>query len=309
MILKNKAVVSVLLSGVLWGVISIFINKLSDAGFDSMQISCIRMITSAVMLTLFIAIKSPDLLKIKLRDVWMFVGTGIVSVVLFNTCYFYTMIHSQASVAVVLLYTSPVFIMVMSAVIFKERITIKKLTALLLTFAGCVLVAGVLGGGYRIAPFVILTGLCSGLFYALYTIFGRFALKKYDTFTVTVYTFIFGMIGSIPTGKLTTSVEIIKANPTIIIFCVGIGLVSTVLPYVLYTWGLQRMESGKAAILVAVEPLVGALIGMTVYGEPHNALKLVGIGMIFCAIVLLNTGESERIKIIKKKLPKVLTKQ
>lgn len=308
--MNKKAVFSVILSGVLWGVISIFINTLSSAGFDSMQIACIRMITSAVMMTIFVAIRSPEKLKIKLKDIWMFIGTGIVSVVLFNTCYFYTMINSQASVAVVLLYTSPVFIMIMSAILFKEKITRKKIAALLLTFTGCVLVAGILGGGYKITPFILLTGLGSGLFYALYTIFGRFALEKYDTFTVTAYTFIFGMLGSIPTGKLSQTAEIIRFNPKIVLFCVGIGLVSTVLPYVLYTWGLQKMESGKAAILVAVEPLVGALIGMTVYNEPHNVLKLVGIGMILCAIILLNTGESsaQKDENISKKVLKSVDK-
>lgn len=223
----------------------------------------------------------------------MFIGTGIVSVVLFNTCYFYTIINSQASVAVVLLYTSPVFIMIMSAILFKEKITSKKLIALVLTFMGCVFVAGILGGGYKITPLILMTGLGSGLFYALYTIFGRFALKKYDTFTVTAYTFIFGMLGSIPTGKLSRTAEIIRINPKIVLFCIGIGLISTVLPYVLYTWGLERMESGKAAILVAVEPLVGAVIGMTIFHESHNVLKLIGIGMILCAIILLNIGDSQ----------------
>lgn len=291
--MKNKAAVSVILAGILWGVISLFINTLSAAGFDSMQIACVRMITSAVIFTTFVAFRSPDKLKFRIKDIWMFIGTGIISVVMFNTCYFYTMINSQASVAVVLLYTSPVFIMILSAIIFKEKITVKKIIALLLTFGGCALVAGILGGGYRITPFILLTGLCSGLFYGLYTIFGRFALKKYDTFTVTAYTFIFGMIGSIPTGKLSKTVEIIADNPKIILCCIGIGIVSTVLPYLLYTWGLQRMESGKAAILVTVEPLVGAVIGMTVYDEPHGIIKLVGIGMILCAIILLNIGDGK----------------
>ncbi len=292
--MNKKAVFAVILAGVTWGVISVFINTLSAAGFDSMQIACVRMITAALMFTAFVAVKSPDKLKIRIKDIWMFIGTGIVSVVMFNTCYFYTMINSQASVAVVLLYTSPVFIMILSAILFKEKITVRKLAALMLTFCGCVLVAGILGGGYKITPFILLTGLGSGLFYGLYTIFGRFALNKYDTFTVTAYTFIFGMIGSLPTGKLPQTVRIIGENPKILLCCIGIGLVSTVLPYLLYTWGLQRMESGKAAILVAVEPLVGALIGMTVYHEPHNLLKLVGIALILGAIIILNIGDGRK---------------
>lgn len=294
--MKQKAAFSVILAGVLWGIISIFIKTLSSSGFSSLQIAMLRMTTAAVIFTAVIAIKDPSKLTIRLKDIWLFAGTGIVSVVLFNTCYFYTMINSQASVAVVLLYTSPVFIMLLSALIYKEKITLKKVIALALTFAGCVLVTGLLGGSYRVTPVILLTGLGAGLFYALYTIFGRAALKKYDTATVTVYTFIFATLGSIPLGNPMETVRLLKINPVMILWCIGIGIVSTVLPYFLYTWGLQRMESGKAAILVAVEPVVGAVMGMTLYHEPHGVLKLVGMTMILCAIIILSLGDSVKNK-------------
>ncbi len=48
------------------------------------------------------------------------------------------------------------------------------------------------------------------------------------------------------------------------------------------------MEAGRAAILVAVEPLVGALIGILVFREDHGPLKLLGILLILAAVVLLN---------------------
>ena len=293
---NKKAVFSVILAGVLWGVTSIFIRALSASGLDAMQISCIRMIAASLIFTTVILVKDPGLLKIKLKDIWVFVGTGIISVVLFNCCYFYTIIKSQASVAVVLLYTSPVFIMILSAILFKERITVKKIIALVLTFAGCVMVAGLIGNGYKITPVILLTGLGSGLFYALYTIFGRFALQKYDTMTVTAYTFIFGMTGALPIGKIGSTVKIIAGEPKLLFWCLCVGVISTVLPYFFYTWGLQRMESGKAAILVAVEPLVGAVIGMTVFHESHDAVKLIGIAMILSAIILLNLNDEKNKK-------------
>lgn len=279
---------AVILAGVLWGCISIFIRHLDAGGLDSFQIAWVRMVMATLLFGAYVLVTDPQKLRIRLCDVWMFIGTGIVSVVLFNISYFYTMTHTDASVAVVLLYTSPVFIMLMSAFLFKERITPVKTVALVLTVGGCVLVAGLLGGSYQIPPFCILTGLGAGLFYALYTIFGRYALAKYDTVTVTFYTFFFGLIGSSPLGKIGQTVTAFKADPLLLLWGAGIGLVSTVLPYFLYTWGLQRMDSGKAAILVAVEPLVGAVIGMTVYHESHEFLKIVGMVLIFAAIILLN---------------------
>ena len=286
--MKQKAALSVILSGILWGVTSIFIRALSAGGLDAMQITSVRMIVAASVFTVVILITDPEKLKIRLKDIWMFVGTGIISVVLFNCLYFFTIIKSQASVAVVLLYTSPVFIMIMSELLFKERITPRKINALVLTFSGCVLVAGFLGGEYSITPLILLTGLGSGFFYAMYTVFGRFALKKYDTVTVTVYTFIFGLAGSLPIGKIKSTAEALKAEPQLIFWCLCVGIISTVLPYFFYTWGLQRMEAGKAAILVAVEPLVGAIVGMTLFRESHGILKLIGIALILSAIFIMN---------------------
>ncbi len=285
-------VISVIFAGILWGIISFFIKTLSGAGLDAMQITFVRMAVSAPMLTAAVALINKQKLKICIKDIWMFIGTGIISIVLFNVCYFYAMIHSEASIAVILLYTSPVFIMLLSALLFKEKVTLIKLLALIMTFGGCVMVAG-LSYGKSIAPTIILIGLASGLFYGLYTIFGRYALKKYDSLTVTVYTFIFGLIGTLPIGKAKLVWLTISNKPIIILWCVGIGIFCTVLPYFLYTWGLAQMESGKAAIIVAVEPLVGAVIGMTYYNENRSVIKILGIVLILCAIVILNLPQKE----------------
>lgn len=290
---RNKSIFAIIFAGILWGIISVFIKKLSSFGFDSMQIAFLRMAFSAPIFSVVMLIHNPSFFKINFKDIWMFIGTGIISIVLFNFLYFYAMIHSQASIAVVLLYTSPVFVMLLSSVIFKEKVTLNKVISLVLTFAGCVFVTGVFSGSYSVTPIVIVSGLGSGLFYALYTIFGRFALNKYNSMTVTAYTFIFGLIGSIPFAGINKTVNVIFRNPEIVVWCIGIAVLCTVLPYFLYTWGLERMESGKAAILVAVEPLVGALVGMLFFGESRDLIKIIGIIFIFISIFVLNTNFSK----------------
>lgn len=292
--LKKGASLSVILAGVLWGVISLFVRPLSSMGMSSLQISYVRMLIAAITVFLVLLITDRSKLKIQWRDLWMFVGTGIISVALFNTCYFYAIIHGEASVAVILLYTSPIFILLLSALLFKEKITAKKLIALVLTLLGCVLVSGILGQSVTIAPLVILIGIGSGLFYALYSIFGKLALKKYDSITVTAYTFFFGLIGSFPLGNPINTFQIMTSSVKSLLLCIGIGIVSTILPYFLYTYGLNHMESGKAAILVAVEPIVGALIGMCFYHENSSLVKILGIIFVLCAIILLNIQDKKK---------------
>ena len=290
---EKRASLSIILSGILWGVISIFVRHLSACGLDSMQISLVRMAVAASVMVLYLLITDREKLKIHPKDIWMFVCTGIISVVLFNTCYFYCMIHGQASVAVILLYTSPVFVMLMSALFFREKITGIKVIALVLSFAGFVLVSGITGG-IRLPALVLITGIASGFFYGLYSIFGTVALRKYESVTVTAYTFIFGLIGSIPLGKPAGILKTVTADPRLILWCLGIGVISTALPYFFYTGGLQKTEPGRAAILVAVEPLVGAMLGMFVYNESKGIMKIAGMICILVSITLLNIPRADR---------------
>jgi len=213
----------------------------------------------------------------------MFAGTGVISLTFFSVCYFHTIIESGASVAVILLYTSPVFVLLLSALIFKEKITKFKIIALVLTFAGCILVSGA-GGENHLSLRGFLIGLCAGLGYALYSIFSRFALKKYDSLTVTFYTFLFSSVSAVPLSNAAAMIPLL--NSTSVLLLCGIALVCTVLPYIFYTFGLTGLENSKAAIFVTVEPLVGTLVGILLWHEEITLFKACGILFIFTALLL-----------------------
>ncbi|MCQ2542179.1 MAG: DMT family transporter [Lachnospiraceae bacterium] len=278
--------VMVFLAGICWGVISVFIKGLTSFDYDSFDIMCFRSWASVVLMFIFFLMRDRSLLKIKLRDIWMFIGTGIFSLTFFSYCYFTSIVRSGAAVAVVLLYTSPIFVMLMSAVVFKEKITLKKIVALILTFIGCVLVAGLIGTGSRLSMGALLLGLGAGFGYALYSIFAGFAVKKYSSLTVTFYTFLFSGI-TLPIFRNPVAL-IGSVSLQVIPWIVGTSIICTVLPYLCYTWGLGKMEAGKAAVLVTVEPLVGAIIGILIYHEDANLFKLLGIVLIFSAVILLS---------------------
>lgn len=278
-------------AGVLWGTISVFLKNLSSSGLSLIQITACRAVFSSFFLFVYFFVKDKNLLKIKLKDIWMFVGTGVVSLTFFSLCYFSTILESGASIAVILLYTSPIFILLLSAILFKEKITKIKLFALILTFVGCIFVTGI-GGENHLSAKGLFIGLCAGFGYALYSIFSRFALEKYKPLTVTFYTFVFSSISLLPFCNI---VEICSSfSEKSLLFLIGIALICTVLPYIFYTFGLSGLETGKAAILVTVEPLVGSLIGIFVWKENLDMLKLIGIIMIFIAVILINLNCKSR---------------
>ena len=174
----NKAYLNIIAAAGLWGCIGLFLKLLTAAGLTSMQGVAMRSLVGAVFYGLFLFFSNREALRVDPKDCGWFLGTGVCSLLFFNWCYFNAITLSSMSVAAVLLYTSPVFVTLMSALFFREAVTPVKLIALIVTFSGCVLVTGLFPLGQTpISAKTILFGLGSGFGYALYSIFGKFVLK------------------------------------------------------------------------------------------------------------------------------------
>lgn len=187
----------VLLAGILWGFLGIFARVLGQYGLEAMQVVMVRSIIAAAVLFLLLLIRDRSQLRIRIRDLWCFLGTGICSIVFFNYCYFTAVSIMSLAAAAVLLYTAPVFVMILSAILFGEKITFRKWIAIACTFTGCLLVTGIVGSSARLSARGILVGLGAGVGYALYSIFSRYALNKgYSSFTITFYTFLIAAVVS-----------------------------------------------------------------------------------------------------------------
>ncbi|MCB7317327.1 DMT family transporter [Lacrimispora sp. 210928-DFI.3.58] len=277
----------VIAAGICWGIIGVFSKRLSAAGFSPVQITFGRSLVTAVVLTVMLAVKHPEKLRISWRDGWMFLGTGLCSIVFFNICYFIAIELTSLSVAAILLYTAPSIVMVLSVLLFKERFTVRKALALALAFGGSVLVSGFGSGPVTAAG--ILAGMGAGFGYALYSIFGRYALATYDTFTVTAWTFLVASLGLLGFCRPLEMFSIGMSSPKSFVTVLLLGMISTALPFLLYTEGLRRMESGKASILASMEPLTATVAGIFLFHEKMTAAGAGGIGLILAAVLLLNS--------------------
>lgn len=277
-----------LTSGVLWGIIPIFSKDLTAAGFSPFQIGFTRVFFSAVILGTWLAIRSPSRLIIRPKDSWCFMGTGIFSIMLFNYCYFRTIEAANIALAALLLYTAPIFVLLFSVLLFKERVTARKLLAVTCAVTGCACITGIFSRGMPSVPLpVFLVGLGAGLFYSLYTIFGKFALARYSSMTVTVYSFIFATIGTAFLVPLQETFAL-YTDPHILLSVCGIVLLSSVGSFSLYTLGLTRVAPSKAIILATIEPVVAILVGILVFHEHAGAATFAGMTLIIGATVILS---------------------
>ena len=288
--MKKLAPVFVLSAGTLWGLMGIFVRKLSTYGFSSLQIACLRILFGAALFLVISGCYRRELLKIKLRDVGLFLGMGLLSLLLFTVCYFTTINLASLSVAAILLYTSPIWVMLLSAICFREKITGRKLLCAAMAFGGCVLVSG-MGSASGLSPAVIVTGLLSAVGYGLYSIFGTFALRKYQPITVTTYAFVFGALGAAVLCKPVEIIAVIASAPNpggLVLLLAVTAFVTAVLPYLLYTVGLSHMRASAAAIMASIEPVVATAAGALVFGEGLTLSAVAGIALVLGAIVVLN---------------------
>lgn len=279
----------IILAGCFWGSMGFFVRRLGTYGFSSIQIVSIRVTLAALLFALVLLIKDRAGFKVLSRDLPLFLGLGFGSILFFTVCYFTAITMMPLSTAAILLYTSPVWIMLMSVLFFHEKLDRRKLMALVLAFAGCVMVSGISGGG--LTPIGLLVGLGSGIGYGLYSILGTIALRRYSPYTVTTYTFIFAAVGS---WIICRPVELFdKFTNTahigfLTVFCCLTALVTAVIPFLAYTCGLQNVEASKAGIIATIEPMVATLIGILVFSEPLTLISGLGILLILTAVVILN---------------------
>ena len=156
----------IILAGCFWGSMGIFVRKLAAYGFTPVQIVSIRITLAALIFSCLLLARDRAGFRISLRDLPVFLGLGFGSILFFTVCYFTAITLMSLSTAAILLYTSPIWIMLMSVLFFREKLNRRKILALALAFAGCVLVSGISGNG--ITPAGLLVGLGSGIGYGLY---------------------------------------------------------------------------------------------------------------------------------------------
>ncbi len=285
--------ICVVAAGVMWGTLSIYVNALQSLGFTSVQCSLIRYAFSFLILFLFLAIKDRKALKIKAKDVPLFLATGVLGLAGFSITYFLAMEEiGGASVPSLILNTAPIFVIAVSPVVFKEKITAIQLCSIGICILGITFVTGVLGGG-KVSFLGIAYGIISALCYAEYIIVSKIALKKYSEYTVSTYAMLCAFLCLLP-------VCVIEGNvPTAFgwkgaLGSAGLVLVGTLFPFLLYSKGLKRISAAHASVFGTVDPATACIVGLLFFKESFSVLKILGVLLVLGAIAMQALNDKEK---------------
>lgn len=289
--------VMIFAAGTLWGTIGLFVKLLSGVGANPSLTAFMRLFMGFCILIPVMLCKGGGikLFKIDKKGLIQCLLLGTLSQALFNYCYNISIGSVGVATASILLYTAPVFVCIMSMIIFKELIGVQKIFALVLNIAGCFLM--VTGGDlsyFKISIIGITFGLAAAFLYSLVTIIGKIASGNIHPFTVVFYSFFFGWL---TLGILTAPWESMAAASGVKfwIYSFGYGLIPTVGSYLLYMGGLNKnLELSKVPVIASVETVVATLIGVLMFQEKLGFINVFGIICLLSSIAIMNLKFKEK---------------
>jgi drug/metabolite transporter, DME family len=271
-----------------WATFGIFAKHLYDAGFAPLELASVR---AAVGFAGFALLLAPRMLvrpSAGARSLGFFAAYGILGYALFTLVFFAALERLDVSIAVALLYTAPAFVMLMSALLWREHVGPARLVALGLVLAGVILVTGaagtLLGGAATLPPIALALGVGAGATYGLYTMFSKVATHRYGPRASLFWSFAFAALAL---GIAAPPWAPFLRAPEHAVALIALGIVPTLVPYALYLRGLRELPASTAAMLASVEPVIAALLAAVLLHERLDALQLAGMAMVVTAAVLL----------------------
>lgn len=289
--MKNKALLYIIIAGLLWGTSAIFVHYLSPYGLTSMQMTAIRGVVSLFAIGIYLVIYNKSFFVISLSDLPLCAGAGF-SMFLTACCYYSSMQLTSVSTSVVLMYTAPIFVMCYSVIFMKERLTKIKLISVVCVFVGCGLVSGVIGG-LKYDLFGMVMGLISGIAYSAYNIITKVEMcRKVNPLSATFYCYVFMALFAVLTSSpFDMNIVTMKNFWILALLMVGLGICTSVLPYFLYTLGLKELPAGTASSLGVIEPLAATVYSVLLLGERLTLYSVIGITLILSAVFMLSRTE------------------
>jgi drug/metabolite transporter (DMT)-like permease len=277
----------VILAATMWGTNGVVAKYLFGQGVSPSMLVHMRSALAFVILFGVLAFFKKELIRITRKDLLFLVSFGVGGMGMVNFMYFFTISKTSVATAVLLQYTGPVFIAIFAVYFQGERFTRVKIASLALAFWGCFLMVG----GYnpellRLNVVGLICGLIAALFFAFYTLYGEWGLKRYSPWTMVVYAFGFialfwGLIGT--PWEVSQRGLLLAQWP----YFLYVAVVGTAIPFGLYFQGVKDIRATRAGITSTMEPIVAGVVSYVLLGESLFLPQIIGGISVIVAIILL----------------------
>lgn len=290
---SSRGVIAVLFAATAFATSGTVIKHLTqDYGLPPLTVASFRLIFAVLGLFIIVVSMNPRRLRIRAGDLPFFILFGIVCITVTQTCWVYAISLIDVGVATVINYTAPVWTALLAWPLLGERVDRTKLAALALTLAGIALIAQIFDARFlTLNAMGIAFAMATGPAWGIYGIMGRRALRRYDSWTILLYTFGCGTMFILPLQPL-DGIRQVAAQPTVLLWMLFLAVVPSIGGYGLYTIGLRYLSATVAAILATLEPLIAMLLAWTLLGERLSWVQIAGALLVIAGVLTLQFDRS-----------------
>jgi drug/metabolite transporter (DMT)-like permease len=279
-----------------WGTSGLFITFVRQRiEISALALAFWRDLTTFLCLFIGIAVLKPAWLRVQRRDLGWLIALGAVSIGSFHVLWNVTVQMNGVAVATVIQEAAPAIVAIAAWAAFREPLTRGKILAIIITFAGCVLVSRLDAlGQAKVTPLGILVGLGSAATYGAFSIFGKPVAGKYPPYTVLMYTFGFAALMLFPLQFLAPGrwPALTPASG----WFIGLILLPTIASFSIYTLGLRWLSASVAAIVATSEVVFASIYAYLFLGERLDPLQWLGAALVVAGVVVLSIVPSGRAK-------------
>jgi drug/metabolite transporter, DME family len=280
-------------AALLWATIGPSARFALQAGIAPLEIGFWRATIAGLLFALHAGVRGR--LRIARADLPAVGAFALLGVTVFYWSYFRAVQLGGAALAAILLYTAPAWVALAAALWLGERLTVRKSVAVALTLAGIALVA--FGSGPAVASGASIAttriaalawGLLSGLAYAGYYLFGKRYFGRYEASTLFAYALPVGALLLLPAVRFAP-----KSGHEWLVLAF-LAVVPTYGAYLLYSFGLARIEATRAATVATLEPVAAAALAYVVWGEALRGVGYVGAALVLAGVLVVATEREAR---------------
>ena len=282
------AIVAVVIGASAFGFLGLFTRYFMETrGLGALDTVMIRVMISVIILLPILLVFDRSALRISWKDVPVFLLFGLFKF-LSDVTLFYSQSKVTLCLATLLQMTAPFYVMFISMALFKEKLTLKKMVALTLSTAGCIMVTGALSGNLSAEITGVISAMLSGLFFGVFMIGGRVTyLRGIKPEAGLFYTFLVSAIFALPFVDI-SGVGGAMMDLEGLFYALMLGLAMSLVPFYLYTWSAQHLEPTATTMISVLEVVVAAMVGFAFFGEDLSLLNIGGMTLVILSIILMN---------------------
>lgn len=289
--MKDKIIF--VISMVIFGTIGIFRKFIP---LDSSIISFSRGIIGTLFLILFLLIKKdkPNFKELKTYFVLLIISGCLIGV---NWLFlFESYKYTSVATSTLCYYMAPIFVMIASVFVFKEKLKLINVICMLIAFVGMIFVSGVLEIGFndKNAILGVLYGLAAAVLYATVILLNK-KIKVENAYYKTLVQLFFSAIVLVPYLILNKSFNGIVLDVKICILILIVGVIHTGISYVLYFGSITKVKTFFITIFSYIDPVVAIILSAIILKENMSFLGVIG------AILILGVSLFMEIYDIKQK--------